>query len=157
MMSPSASKAADPIDTLRISERDWLSLISSIETQKTQSSQRTGGKRAAEKRSAKSPRYRSMGELVVRLRHPGGTDAAYKVRSRNISPEGIGFIHGGFVYPQSPVTAVLRSKDGQYMAVAGVIVRCSHITGKFHEVGVKFDQPIFIEDFIRESLRANPA
>lgn len=143
----SAYQTMEPIDTLRISDRDWMELLAAIESQ-------NAAPRASEKRSSRSPRYRSLSSFVVRLQHPGGTQGAYKVRSRNLSPEGMAFIHGSFIYPKSPVTAILSNKEGQLVSVEGKIARCSHVTGKFHEIGVRFDQPIFIEDFVKDIARA---
>lgn len=143
----SAYHAMEPIDTLRISDRDWMALVTAIETQSASS-------RSNEKRSSRSPRYRSLSTVVVRLQHPGGTEGAYKVRSRNLSPEGMAFIHGSFIYPKSPVTAILSTKTGQLVSVNGKIARCAHVTGKFHEIGVRFDQPIFVEEFVKDLVRA---
>lgn len=143
----SVNQAMEPIDTLRISDRDWMALVTAIEAQ-------SASARPSEKRSSRSPRYRSLNSVVIRLQHPGGTQGAYKVRSRNLSPEGMAFIHGSFIYPKSPVTAILSNKEGQLVSVGGKIARCAHVTGKFHEIGVRFDSPIFIEEFVKDLVRA---
>lgn len=52
------------------------------------------------------------------------------------------FLHCSFLYPGSIISATLRTRDGEQMSVTGKVVRCEHVSGRVHEVGVKLDQAI---------------
>lgn len=86
--------------------------------------------------------------VVVRLAQPGGTDAELNLVCRNISREGMSLLHGAFVHQGSPITALLPTTTGETRSIAGKVVRCIHRSGRVHELGIKFNAPVDLRDFI---------
>lgn len=77
-------------------------------------------------------------DVPVRVQMHDGSSTLFRVCSRNISKGGMGFLHGGFLHPGSPCEIVLTMLGGETLKVRGKIVQCHYITGRLHEVGVKF-------------------
>ncbi len=80
--------------------------------------------------------------LVIHIAHPGGSEVIYRIRPRDLSELGMGFLHGNFIYPQSRCRFELIDMEGNACPIAGRIARCEHLSGRVHDVGVEFDQPL---------------
>jgi CheY-like chemotaxis protein len=141
-MADLGGKAEECFDTLRISAHEQMELLAELERHDAESSQHR------ERRTEDRILYRSLAGLIVRMRHPGGTTANYLVRTRNISNRGIGFLHGSFVYSGTSCTVVLRTLEGKAESVEGSVVRCHHLRGRIHDIGVRFAQPIRLRHFV---------
>jgi CheY-like chemotaxis protein/HPt (histidine-containing phosphotransfer) domain-containing protein len=95
-----------------------------------------------ETRTADRFSYRVSG-LIVHLQHPGAQGSmAYRVPSRNISAEGLGFLHGGFIHQGTHCRVQLVTTYGTWNDTDGVVVYCRHVKGNLHEVGIRFETPI---------------
>lgn len=103
--------------------------------------------------SRQDPRlaYRAGG-LIVQMHHPGGSCVNYLVRPRNLSTSGMGFLHGAFCYSGTPCHLTLHDAQQKRRRLKGRVVRCQLIEGLIHEVGVQFDEPIEIEQFVGHRL-----
>jgi FixJ family two-component response regulator len=84
----------------------------------------------------------------VRLEHPGGTDISVRIACRNLSSGGIGLLHNSYVYPDTMCTVWLPHPKKRTVAVQGRVVRCQHVRGKVHEIGVQFEEPLDPREFI---------
>lgn len=144
------AQGSNPIDTLRITEKEWHARIAEMERKQPA----TAGR---EKR--KSPRHRHcvLATITIRTQNQGLTENYFLIRTRNISEGGMGFLHGAFVYPGSGVTAILQDTQGQPIAIEGAVARCNHVAGKVHEIGVRFKRTIRVEDFLRSMPGAGGA
>ena len=98
-----------------------------------------GGELAADHRTYDRLQYQFNGGVRIEIL---GSTTDYLVHPYNISEGGIGFLHGIFLYPGSRCTVHLKTPDNKRMSAPGVVVRCTHVSGKMHDVGVKFDEPI---------------
>src|ERR1019366_10324054 len=59
------------------------------------------------------------------------------------------FLHGGFLYIGTECWIVLPRLDGKGgIRVASTVVRCRHVSGRAHEVAVRFGEPIPVNDFV---------
>lgn len=87
-------------------------------------------------------KYTVAGGIRLRIRHPGGSESLYIVLPYNLSVSGVGFLHGGYLYPGSTCHAELIVAGGERRWIAGKVARCSHMSKKIHDVGVKFDDLI---------------
>lgn len=76
------------------------------------------------------------------------------VLMRNLSASGCAFVHVVFVYPKSKCRIELRTIDGERVLATGVVMRCTHVSGRLHESGVRFDQPIDVCGFVSEAACA---
>ena len=80
------------------------------------------------------------------------------VASRNISRGGMSVLHSNYLYPGTTISGHLRKCDGSLHPIEGSICRCNHRGGVVHEVGIRFDHEITIQEFvisdINDSLRS---
>lgn len=79
----------------------------------------------------------------------GGSTVRFRVCARNISRGGLGFLHGGFLHPGSPCDVVLTTLDRERRTIPGRIAQCRFVTGRLHEVGVRFAHEIDLRLFCR--------
>ena len=86
-------------------------------------------------------------DVPITIESYGGSIMKFRVCARNISRGGLGFIHGGFLHPGNPCDVVLTTLDGEKQIISGHIAQCRFITGRLHEVGVKFCYPIDLRFF----------
>ena len=129
------------VDTLHITKAQWLEVLHQLEHQGMSLD-------AADHRHEKRVCYRVMMGMLVDIIHPGGSRATFLVRSRNLSQSGTGFLHGNFLHIGTRCTITLPHLDGQIATMGGKVVRCRHIQGKVHEIGVKFDKAITLDEFV---------
>lgn len=129
------------IDALRLSEREQSEILARLDAKSAlfQGDNRRDGSRF---------RYQLPQGLIVEITHPGGSVTSYLVRPRDLSSRGMAFLHGAFVYPNSPCRLILRTIKGAAAAIAGKVVRCQHVTGRAHEVGIAFAKTLKLQDYL---------
>lgn len=127
-------------DLVRVSAREVDKIIRDIEYRAARSD---GAKRRSEARTD----YRGGAILVVF--HPK-TDqqARFRVVPTDLSPSGLGFLHGVFVHPGTICHVMLIDIQGKPDMLTGVVARCELASGRVHKVGVRFDQSIELSRFI---------
>lgn len=130
------------IDTLRISEEQRRQILAELDV--NQSEQAVKNRREHERHCFQDPN----GMLVV-ISHPGGNVVKYRVTPRNLSAAGVGFLHGNFLHAGTACLIAVRTRDGKAMLVNGRVVRCCHVQGNVHEIGVQFDAPIEVDEVCR--------
>lgn len=67
-----------------------------------------------------------------------GRDVAFIVPTRNISLGGLSFLHGQRMQAGQVCTISLVTNKGDWMTIEGIVVRCRHVWGVIHEIGVEF-------------------
>lgn len=134
------SKSA-PLDALRMAEKDQVDLLAEMARAEEQYE-------GNERRRTDRVTYSSRPGMMVRVEHLGGSQVTYVVRARNISGTGMAFLHGGFLNPGSGCWLPLVDYRGKSVQVEGNVVRCRHVRGRVHEVGVRFKTPIDLCDFL---------
>ncbi len=86
--------------------------------------------------------------LIACFEQPNHGWSKYRVRPRNISAGGVSLLHGVFVYPHTCCAVLLKRLDGKHEQITGKVV-CSHcVKGRAHEIKIKFDHLIEIENFV---------
>lgn len=148
-MEFSTPERSDCRDSLRMSPKEQDEILSELEG-------RSARQRSSERRTDERLRYVQSALLFLQVRHPGGTTSNYLVRTRNLSKTGIGFLHGSFLYSGTPCTVSLRTPQNKFVDVEGTVVRCSHVRGHIHDVGVKFVKPVKLRDFMGQAAPINP-
>ena len=136
--------------SLRFSETQWKQLIGRLESGKGPTVPAT-----RDRRDLDNHRYPHCHQAAIRVVHPGGNATSHLVRTRNLSVGGVGLIHSSFLYPRTSCHLALRTVWGESVALPGKILWCRHVTGRCHEIGVRFDQLIQIDEFVPEDIRAN--
>jgi CheY-like chemotaxis protein len=96
---------------------------------------------------------------TIEVEHPGGATTELSYACRNISPGGLSVLHSSFMHIGTRVVVRLPrggTQDGAgpdaTIRVPGAVVRCRHLRGTVHEVGVKFDRAVDL----REVLSLDP-
>ncbi len=94
--------------------------------------------------SSRSSKRWSMQQqkAIVTVLEDGGVKRNLSVVPRNLSSEGIGFFHGGFLHTGTKCYVTMRTMQGLARPHKGTIKRCIHKRGRLHEIGVLFDTPI---------------
>lgn len=103
------------------------------------------------RRASRIP-YRRL-DLPARIFHPGGTVAFKTVATRNLSATGMGFLYTGFLHLGTRVELMVNRLAGGEDLIAGTVIFCGHVTGTFHQVGVRFERKISPNVYVdRETL-----
>jgi PilZ domain len=92
-------------------------------------------------------------KLLLELRFPNSSRGFYRIRPKDLSEGGLGFFHKAFVHPTSTCLFTGRSIDNHRTTISGQVVRCQHLRGSVHEVGVKFDHAIDLSKFVSRFAR----
>ena len=85
-------------------------------------------------------------ELV--LEYTSGVKTTIHVATRNISHGGICILHCAYIH-NDMACEVLLNLDGQkQQSVRGRVVRCTHVGGRVHEVGIQFEEQISTKNLL---------
>lgn len=94
-------------------------------------------------------RYRVRNAVV----YPCSSDktVAFIVPTRNLSADGMAFLHSHMMHIGRPCIVQLPSRTRQWVVINATVVRCRHVRAMLHEVAVKFDKPIDLPSVYRMS------
>lgn len=88
--------------------------------------------------------------VPLRVHRQGGESPAFPVACRNISCSGISVLHSAYIHPGTRCTVFLPNAAGSgAVAARGEVVRCRHVRGMAHEVGICFDEPLDLRQVLR--------
>ena len=138
-------------DSLRLSPRDQAQLLADLS--RTSSNPSAGNNR----RTGDRHQYILEAGLIVRMHHPGGSTVNYLVRARNLSTDGLGFLHGSFLHKGTRCVVGLKTVNQKPTRIDGKVVRCQHVRGHIHDIGVRFDAKIQMSDFVGGAVNLDPA
>jgi hypothetical protein len=136
-----ATSSSKVQDILRIKPQEAAEILRSIDA---------GTRDAVGRERRKWPRvpYRATPRVAVIIENEQQGKRTYALIPRNISRMGLSLLHGKFVYDGTPCVAGLKALDGQLVPVRGKVMWCRLITGRIHEIGIRFEEPIELEDFV---------
>lgn len=87
--------------------------------------------------------------LQALIQHPGGGELHVRAVLRDISRGGYGMFHGGYLHVGTRIVSTFVGPDGAAMiSQAGRVVRCVHLQGSVHEVGVEFEGDLALESLV---------
>lgn len=133
------------IDSVRLSRDKYLEMLDTLDN--SRSSPPDSNRRNNQRRACQQ-----VAGLLLELEHPTGARFHFIVRPRDISRTGMGFLHGGYVHKGTKAAVSLVMLDREVISRVGAVVRCRHVQGLIHEVGVKFDEPFETEPFAAPDL-----
>lgn len=90
--------------------------------------------------------------MLMVIENDDTMDRPMTLAARNISRGGVGLLHSSFVYPKTRVSVHLTVDGKNPTPVRGVVQRCIHRGGVVHEIGVKFDREINIQQYLRPDI-----
>jgi CheY-like chemotaxis protein len=130
------------VNLLRLDERQRAEVLRRLDP---------GGSagRARDHERRREPRWIfRRSDVVVELEQPGGSLSRFLVLARNLSANGLAFIHGGFVYSGTRGQVLLPRVEGPSQLVGIAVVGCRHVDGPLHEVRVQFAEAIQPREFL---------
>ena len=92
-------------------------------------------------------RYR-LDHVRLQIIHPGGSVAEIPVVCRNLSCGGVGILHSKYLHPGSGVRIVLPHPTQGDVTVPGTVRRCQHREGVVHDIGIEFNQPLTVREYL---------
>jgi len=95
--------------------------------------------------------YRQQ-SVMLELRHPGGSVVRLPVATRNLSNSGIGVLHSSFVHTGTMCVVGLEHQAMGQVEIIGKVMRCQHVGGTVHEIGIRFEQAIDTREYISLDL-----
>lgn len=135
----------DLVDALRISDAEWHEVVQEMDLRAMAESDRENSR--AEERHP----YRNIAKIIVSIRNYDGRMQQFKVRAYDLSPSGLGFLHGAYIYNNTPAELYLVNRTNGMTRIPAKIVSCIHVKKRIHRVGAKFKEPINLSDFILSS------
>lgn len=130
------------IRTVRLNSVELEALLDSLDEQAKST-------KAAEKRAHKRFRFRRE-RCVIHIQQPGdAADMAFLCPTRDISAEGMSFLHGGYVHIGSNCAIYFGGKNSAGNGVCGRVVRCTYVGSGLYDVGVLFRSPIRTGKIVR--------
>ncbi len=89
-----------------------------------------------------------VGAVNFSIEQNSGGKVVIPVATRNISRGGMCILHSSFVHLGSICEISLNVTGGKTEVIPGKVVRCSHLQGRIHEVGIAFDEQISTKDLL---------
>ncbi|MEM6505831.1 MAG: response regulator [Planctomycetota bacterium] len=130
-----------PIQTLHLNDRDKAKLLWAIDQAST-------GEHDEQREVRVSC---TNNEAVLTLKTDGGGETRLSVLARNLSRKGVALVHGRYIYPKSRCEVSLQALNSAWHSVLGTVQHVRHVQGTIHELGVHFDEPIDLSDFVTMS------
>jgi len=133
-----AESAAGPTNTLRLNAATLTRLIAEMEV---------GSSAHNSARSLVRWPFLKLA-VTVAIHQGAGNSTRLQLACRNLSGEGVGLLHSSFLHTGTRCTVYLPQLVGAVVPVDGKVVRCRHVRGLVHELGIAFDKPINIRQFV---------
>ena len=73
--------------------------------------------------------------------------SVFQARCRNISETGVSFLHGSYVYPDTPCAFILGAPGHLGLRIDATIVHCRYVEDGVYEVGARFKDLIDLSAF----------
>ena len=132
--------SAERPNTIGLGQRELEILLSKLEAADNKS------KVSARREFSRWPFRQAT--IKVTLIQPAGSEVVLKLACRNISRGGISLLHNQFVHPGSMVVVALPTLNGTVKEIVGTIKRCVHKKATLHELGVQFEEPVELRDYL---------
>jgi len=126
------------MNSLGLSMRDLDAVLDRIDAQEKP----LGTKRTHTRRPFRRP------ALKLHIEQPGGRSTVV-VAGRNLSSWGLCVIHRSYLHVGTKCTVDLPLVSGGEKSLSGKVIRCIHREGVIHDVGIKFNQKINLNDHDR--------
>lgn len=127
------------IDTLRLNEAQLREVLDSLDQEEPDEEDNWGRKRR-DSRDLLLP-FREP-DLKLTIDHPGGGQSPFLIAGRNLTPHGLGFLHGNYLHKGTPGRLELPLTVGGFTSIRCTVIWCRHVRNHIHEAAVLFEQPI---------------
>lgn len=132
-----------PMNVLRLSDAERKALLQQIAVKAN--SEPMSAKRQ-DTRYALPPEYSILGEFFLQQ----GASQRVLVSLRDISRGGLAMLYGNYVHKGTKcMFVVCDSQRKPVVTASGEVIRCNHVKGTVHDVGVKFDKPLPVDMLLK--------
>lgn len=141
-----SSENAPPsrLNTLGYNQDQAEDLASQLDSDSPGASSRRGSARLTYRKAS----------IALCIEQPGGGSTTVRVISRNLSRGGMSVLHAAYLHPGTRCVVVLRHRVKGDTPVKARVIRCRHVMRKVHEVGLQFDQPVDVVDYVIADMLA---
>jgi CheY-like chemotaxis protein len=127
------------LNTLRLGQHELNKLLEHFDSEQT----------SATKPDREFARWSfRVGAVDLTIQHATGSKVTLPVATRNISRGGISILHAAFIHTGSTCEVTLKLPGDKAQIVPGKIMRCTHLEGRVHEIGIAFDEQISTKDLL---------
>ncbi len=123
------------INSVRIDRTNLVRLLDGLD--------RAAGEVPRNRRQTRRVNWRIRNAIVFPLQND--RSVAFLVPTRNLSADGMAFLHGQMMHVGRTIGVQLPARGGGWMLVNATVVRCRHVHAMMHEIGLHF------EDFVEMS------
>lgn len=138
-LSGGSDQKKEQVNTVRISAVELMKLDQEMSAKKSGTNPRRTFLRWPFQRQA----------ILIEMQQPGGAMSQLRYACRNLSTTGLAILHSTYVHTGTRANVHLPDLEGNIHPKLAKIVRCVHYKGVIHEVGLRFDQPINVRDFVQ--------
>lgn len=135
------------LETLRLSFEEYTQLIAVLDKE-------AANRPEVSMRSTARATYVLEQPLVLEVATSEKEVTRYLVRPRNIAAGGAAVLHGGFIHFKTRCTIALRNLEGKHVMQTGIVRHASLIKGHIHEIGIQFDEPVDVSQFVADAPAA---
>ena len=139
MASQSNGSGAERVNTLGLNSNELNQLRNKLDQ---------GKNKAASKRVFARWQF-TENSAPVRIIHPAGNEVVVRMACRNLSNGGIGLLHRSYLHLGTRCIVTLHHPSDGDFEIPGEVVRCIHVKGMIHEIGIKFDEEIEVREFMK--------
>ncbi|MBX3393795.1 MAG: response regulator [Phycisphaerae bacterium] len=141
----SGSVDSKPVRTIRLEENTLEEILARLDG----SAFNDAGRRA----DGESFRFRQAG-CTLHVKAAGAvTPVIFAIVPRRIGPNGLNFLHGGFLHPGTRCCVRLNTLHGSWADLEAKVERCEHVQGSLHDVRIRFDTQIDSSQFTFEAVK----
>jgi PilZ domain len=141
------------IDSLKLNDHQLMELLASRHRPPVGQKEARGTVAGESKREYRRVRIRGALWVPAEIQEPSGTTHRIKVYPVDIATGGMCFFTDRFMHHGTLCDLTFHLPDGEAVLVTGKAVRCSHLQGRIHEVGVEFNSA-FDMGLLRHELPA---
>ncbi len=87
--------------------------------------------------------------IEVEVYQPSGGSVSFFVACRNLSRGGISVVHSSYMHVGTTCRVKMQHNAEGEVWIKASVVQCRHVTGRVHDVGMKFDKEIDVNDYMK--------
>lgn len=87
--------------------------------------------------------------IEVEVYQPSGGSVGFFVACRNLSRGGLSIVHSSYMHVGTKCRIKMQHNTEGDVWIKASVVQCRHVTGRVHDVGLKFDKEIDVNDFMK--------
>lgn len=120
---------------IRLTRDEFVRLLEIIE----QRGGKQSGANRAKRHHARERCFRSVALVQI---HKNGPVSQIALPVSDVSAGGVGLLHRAMMHLGTRCTLYILLDNGTRFQATGAVVRCEHVEGLVHEIGIQFDQPV---------------